>query len=87
MHGIPPTLGTPLDTKHCPVIGSDEWPIGQALAGAATTTGAATNSAPHAAASSALEIPARTAMARAYCEPPGPATTMGLLNRVRMLGE
>ena len=51
-----------LATKHWPVIGSDRCPIGQALAGAATTTGAATNSAPHAAANSALEIPTRTAM-------------------------
>lgn len=62
MQGIPPTLGTPLATKHRPVIGSDRWPMGQALAGAATTTDAAANSAPHAAASSALDIRARTAM-------------------------
>src|SRR4051812_22399615 len=62
MHGIPPTLGTPLATKHCPVIGSARCPIGQAPAGAASTTGAAANSAPHAAASSALEIRTRTAM-------------------------
>jgi len=63
IQGIPPTLGTPpLATKHWPVMGSDRCPVGQALAGAATTMGAATKNAPHAAASSALVIPTRATM-------------------------
>ena len=87
IHGIPPTVGTPLfATKHWPVMGSARWPIGQALAGAATTTGTATKNAPQTAAISALDIRRRTATCELLRADP-PATRIGLPNLVRTPGE